>query len=494
VAEDSGGRLRKQFAEDELNSASEQEAIDRLLSRTGNASAASRAAVKRLFGDIDAYLNSSSLIFRNLTTSVVQVNATSSAQIQTSLAGLQAKSTILAQNVSDAIMAIVEQYTATVSGVTAQLKDIAGKSVSNGSLSVNASSAKFVLDSLSRLIDTQRVLEKTLGDLITSDAADRSRNLTSQVLDPSKLLVSAVASILTDSVSNRTALAGLIRDITSLSESTMSSTWKAVQQAQSLTQSQLEQSRSGAQFDIFSQSNSNQQNSYLAQSSFGAASGAVSTQSQNLAGARYAAANSAKEVMFQVDASRANITAMLGSALTQMGETDSDTASQVLATQSTSDPAAVMKTVANILSTWEAFSATALSQADQSATSAASVVTGQQLHANQLAHSVGRKIFMDLATGVESVSSLTGLVNDLTKFSNLTSETLPDTVNTISKQMIQSRLAFENQLTLDLANLTALAKVAADQEVADATEGLDHLVKSTMDKLAHLQGHSPLHF
>jgi len=358
--------LNKQLLADKQQLASNQASLETLTNQTSKAGAATQAAMSRLSGVIDRSLNSSTLTVRNLSNAAASLNSTSSLQIQTSLSDLRSNSTRVAQNVSDAIKAVVEQYTATVGGVTAQLNSIASQSSSNHSLSVNATAAKLVLDSLSALIERQKVLEKTLGDLIQTNAKDRAKNLTIQVLDPSKLLISAVGSIFEGSDSNRTWLDSLLSDVSILSESTMRSTWHAVQQAQGLSTSKLKESQSEAQFDILAQSGANKQNSYLAKANYAFASSNIVNQNQILAGARYEAANSAQAVLTHVGVSRANLTAMLGQALGEIGQSESDTAGQLLASQtkSSTDPASVRQTVSNILSTWEAFSASALDQAD----------------------------------------------------------------------------------------------------------------------------------
>jgi len=112
---------------------------------------------------------------------------------------------------------------------------------------------------------------------------------------------------------------------------------------------------------------------------------------------------------------------------------------------------------------------------------------GQQIHANQLAHSVGRQIISAMGIGVDTVAALTGMVSELSKFSSISTQTLPDIVNRMSSQISTSSQAFETQLALDLDNLKEMARAAADQEVAEATGSLDLLVKSTADKLAKLQ-------
>ena len=478
------GDLSQRLATDSAAIAADQAALDKLSKSSLSASNSARTGMADLSNAIAGFSNSSTFRLNNLTMALAALNGSISHQIASVISDFKANTTVISQNVSSAIQAIVEQYTATVDAVNAQVSKIQQSINSSGIDAQNGTLVQATLAQMNSLLRAQQQLAVSLDALRDANAASHSGNLSLNVVLPSFELANAVREILAGYATNKTWLSGLLSTVGTLASSTMQTTWAAVQQGQQDSLNAMLNQQAEAQYDILSQSGSNQQNSQLAQTSFDAAALAVANQNQALAAARFASANSAQEVMQDVTSSRAGLTAMLGRALDTMGTSNANLSTQLLTAQSSTDPATVRQAVSNILSSWDAFGQNALSSADQTFASAASVVQDQEVSMNQKAVGVGRRIVASLKQSGDDLSAINGLVRDLRRFANTTTAQIPGVVGRMSASIATQEAAFESQLKLQLSQIIAAAQAEAQQEIDNATRSFAGVVNATMTRLA----------
>jgi hypothetical protein len=269
----------------------------------------------------------------------------------------------------------------------------------------------------------------------------------------------------------------------------MQSAWGAIRTAQSLAENQLFRAKSSADLDVSGTAGANQINSGIAKDGIDEAMHAFGDENQAIAKAKYVSADSAQSVLSEVAASRANLTSMLGSALNRIGQNDTAMALSLLGSQfeSSTDPARIRSSVSSILSTWDSFGQNSLSQANQTLSGAASIVSAEQLKVQQSSQSVRRSILAHLKRSQKSLDTLTKLDDNVRRFTNMTTKVIPSHLQKTSSGISQTKWQFESELEKQIADLTAAAQLAANAEVVEATHTLGSLVNSTLQKMFGLE-------